>query len=207
MWQGFGSTTREDTPIDRLRRAAWELAQWRDFDAPWTRPAFDRHVDIDRLVERLHAFAALTEAPSYAKDFLYLDTAAARHLSAEIAIQQDAFRLQAGENDYDGWEARLVDVARDRHFSKVRHGRGPGYKAGVSRQQVLDAHEALKAALDQFRLAADADLAAALQRELRGAIDDYERLKARAAYVRQVARAVKPEGHVIVATFGPEGPT
>ena len=29
----------------------------------------------------------------------------------------------------------------------------------------------------------------------------------RAAYVRQVARAVKPGGHVIVATFGPEGPT
>ena len=29
----------------------------------------------------------------------------------------------------------------------------------------------------------------------------------RAAYVRQVARAVRPGGHVIVATFGPEGPT
>jgi SAM-dependent methyltransferase len=32
-------------------------------------------------------------------------------------------------------------------------------------------------------------------------------LKDRAAYVRQVAHAVKPGGHVIVATFGPEGPT
>lgn len=31
--------------------------------------------------------------------------------------------------------------------------------------------------------------------------------KDRAAYVLQVARAVKPGGHVIVATFGPEGPT
>jgi SAM-dependent methyltransferase len=29
----------------------------------------------------------------------------------------------------------------------------------------------------------------------------------RAAYVRQVGRAVKPGGHVIVSTFGPEGPT
>lgn len=28
-----------------------------------------------------------------------------------------------------------------------------------------------------------------------------------AAYVRQVARAVRPGGHVIVSTFGPEGPT
>jgi 2-polyprenyl-3-methyl-5-hydroxy-6-metoxy-1,4-benzoquinol methylase len=31
--------------------------------------------------------------------------------------------------------------------------------------------------------------------------------KQRVAYVRQVARAVKRGGHVIVATFGPEGPT
>jgi 2-polyprenyl-3-methyl-5-hydroxy-6-metoxy-1,4-benzoquinol methylase len=30
--------------------------------------------------------------------------------------------------------------------------------------------------------------------------------KQRVAYVRQVASAVKPGGHVIVATFGPEGP-
>ena len=29
----------------------------------------------------------------------------------------------------------------------------------------------------------------------------------RVAYVRQVARSVKPGGHVIVSTFGPEGPT
>lgn len=29
----------------------------------------------------------------------------------------------------------------------------------------------------------------------------------RAAYVRQVAHAVKPGGHAIVSTFGPEGPT
>jgi len=29
----------------------------------------------------------------------------------------------------------------------------------------------------------------------------------RVAYVRQVKRAMRPQGHVIVATFGPEGPT
>jgi 2-polyprenyl-3-methyl-5-hydroxy-6-metoxy-1,4-benzoquinol methylase len=29
----------------------------------------------------------------------------------------------------------------------------------------------------------------------------------RVAYVRQVAHAVRPRGHVIVSTFGPEGPT
>ena len=172
IWQGFGSVVREDTPIDRLQRAAWELAQWRDFMAPWTRRPFDRIGDIDRLIEDLHAFAALTEAPSYAKDTLFLDTAAARHLSAEIEIQRE-------HADYDGWEARLVDLSRDRNFSKLRHGRGPGYKTGVPRQRVIAAYDELKPRLDQFRLDADADLAARLQQELRGAIDEYERLKAR----------------------------
>jgi len=183
IWQGFGHVTREDTPIDRLRRAAWDLAQWRDFDGAWTRRVFDRDGDVDRLVESLHAFAQLTEGPSYAKDTLSLDSAAARHLSAEIAMQRSLHPQADAEGDYDGWEARLVDLSRDRNFSKVRHGRGPGYKQGVSRQRVIDACDALKSMLDQFRMNADADLAAALQPELSGAIARYEELKARAGAV------------------------
>src|SRR3982751_5606104 len=167
VWQGFGAISREETPIDRLRRAAWDLAQWRDFPAPWTRRPFDREHAIDRLVEDLHAFAALTEHPSYSKDTLYLDSAAARHLSAEIQIQVQTFRKKTdAAADYDGWEARLVDLSRDRNFSKLRNGRGPGYKQAVSRQRVLDAYASLKQQLDQFRLDADADLAARLQHEL-----------------------------------------
>src|ERR1051325_10689093 len=34
--------TDEDGPIERLRRAAFELAQWRDFRGAWTREPFDR---------------------------------------------------------------------------------------------------------------------------------------------------------------------
>ena len=37
----------DDGPVDRLRKAAWELAQWRDFTAPWTRNTFDREQQID----------------------------------------------------------------------------------------------------------------------------------------------------------------
>jgi ATP-dependent exoDNAse (exonuclease V) beta subunit len=191
VWQGFGDISREDTPIDRLRRAAWDLAQWRDFTAPWTGPELDRRPAIDVLVDDLHALAALTDAPSYAKDTLYLDTAPARHLSAEIAIQQFAARVNAENGDvaggvlqpeswdYDGWEARLVDLSRDRAFSRARHGRGPGYKAGVTRQRAVEAYEAFRVKLDQFRLDADADLAARLQAELAGAIAAYEAVKAR----------------------------
>ena len=164
-----------DGPIERLRGAAWDLAEWRDFDAPWTRRPFDRDGATARLVPELHGLADLTASPSYAQDFLFLDTAPARHLSQEIRVQQSF-----GEADADGWEARLVDLSRDRNFGKARHGRGPGYKKGVARANVLAALDSLRAHLDQFRMDADADLAAALQQELAGAVARYEELKARA---------------------------
>ena len=179
VWQGFGDAAREETPIDRLRRAAWELTEWRDFTTPWTAPDFDRIPRLVDVVTDLRAFAAMTEGPSYAKDPLFLDTDPARRLAAELEMQQEGADDPAGDYDYDGWEARLVDLSRDRNFSRARHGRGPGYRPGVTRQRLLEAHESLRAKLDAFRLDADADLAARLQRELRGAIDEYETLKAR----------------------------
>jgi ATP-dependent exoDNAse (exonuclease V) beta subunit len=192
VFAGFGPPkAREDGPIDRLRRAAWELADWRDFTAPWTRRVFDREGDIDRLLAELHAFAALTEKPSYAKDTLYLDTAAARHLSTEIrqasyGLEPEIHRHPASHTqardqaDYDGWEARLVDLSRDRNFAKARHGRGPGYRQNVTRAAVVEALERFRAHLEAFRMDADADLAALLQQELMGAVRRYEELKARA---------------------------
>ena len=190
VWQGFGYSPREDTPIDRLRRAAWDLAEWRDFRAPWTRRAFDRDARVLALLDELHAFADLTGGPSYAKDPLFLDTAAARHLSTEIrgsagALGFDAsgFGAPAPVDAIDAWEARLADLSRDRAFAKARHGRGPGYKPGVPRSAVVAALERFRNDLDAFRMDADADLAAALQHELTGAIERYEAFKARAGAV------------------------
>src|SRR3954470_15503468 len=167
----------QDGPVDRLRRAAWDLAEWRDFAAPWTRRPFDREGAIGRLVVDVHAFAALTARPSFGKDYLFLDTAPARHLSQEIQSREER---TDGDWDYDWLEARLVDLSRDRNFSKARHGRGPGYGPGVTRASVLETLDALRAHLDGFRLDADADLAAGLQHELQGAISKYEELKGRA---------------------------
>ncbi|CAN5775356.1 hypothetical protein BH24ACI5_BH24ACI5_09420 [soil metagenome] len=175
VWAGFGKgAARTDGPIDRLRRAAWDLSQWRDFTGPWTRNPFDRDAAVDTLLAELHDFAALTARPSYNRDYLYLDTAPARHLSEEIALHQSF-----GHQDYDGWEGRLVDLARDRNFSRARHGRGANYGAGVPRASIVEATEQCRARLDQFRMAADADLAAVLQQELMAAVQCYEELKAR----------------------------
>jgi ATP-dependent exoDNAse (exonuclease V) beta subunit len=173
---GFRATTaQQDGPADRLQSAAWELAQWRDFTGPWTSEPFARTAAVDALLVELHEFAELTASPSYARDYLYLDTAPVRHVSQEIRLQQ-----AIGTVDYDGWEARLTALSRNRPFVNARHGRGPDYRKGLLRSRVIDAMAALRAHLDQFRMDADAELAALLQQELAGAIDRYEQAKRRA---------------------------
>jgi ATP-dependent helicase/nuclease subunit A len=174
---GFGKGTAalsQEGPVDRLRQAAWDLAEWRDFAAPWTRHHFDRHAEIDRLLRTLHELADLTASPSYARDNLFVDTAPARHLSQEIRLQQSI-----DKPDYDGWEARLVDLSKNRTFSNARRGKGPGYGKAVTRTAVTGALDQFRAELDQFRMAADADLAALLQLELAGAVERYEHIKRR----------------------------
>jgi ATP-dependent exoDNAse (exonuclease V) beta subunit len=169
----------DDGPIDRLRSAAWELAQWRDFTGQWMREAFDRHAEIRAAVGVLHEFAKLTRDSGSKNDPLFTGTEPVRRLSDEISLQQEFGDLDV-EPDLDGWEAALVDLSRDRILATAKSGRGNWYRTGVSRDAVLAARDAFRARLDQFRLAADADLAALLQQELAGAIERYEALKAKA---------------------------
>ena len=167
----------EDGPVDRLRKAAWDLAQWRDFTTPWTRNPFDRDRDIESLVSLLHEVAELTRNPASTNDPLFYGTDPIRRLSDEIGLQQ-AFG-DAGAVDYDGWEAGLVDLSRDRALANLKQGRGASYRQGVARDRVSSGITDLRARLDQFRMDADADLAALLQQELRGALDRYGQMKAK----------------------------
>jgi ATP-dependent exoDNAse (exonuclease V) beta subunit len=159
-------------PIDRLRTAGRTLAEWRDFPHPWERPPFDREAAIARHVGALHAFAELTSQASSTRDNLYIDTDAVRRVSRQVRLEQSF-----GQLDLDGWEARLVDLTRDRGFSRTRKGSGYRYGKDVSRTDVLAARDGLLAALQQFRKEADADLASCLQQELAGATERYQTLK------------------------------
>ena len=169
----------DDGPVDRLRKAAWDLAQWRDFEAPWTRPQFDRPAGIRAALAKLHELAALTREPASRNDPLFTGTDPVRRVSDEVSLQQ-TFGDADASCDYDGWEAALVDLSRDRVLATVKPGRGPSYRDGVPRAAVLGALDELRGTLDRFRMDADADLAALLQQELRGAVERYVAAKAKA---------------------------
>src|SRR5687767_10469449 len=166
-----GGEARDDGPVDRLRAAGWDLVEWRDFGAEWTRPDFDRHHEIAACVASIHAFAATTAHPASARDPLFVDTAAARRASDEL-------RLIMAAGDDDAAEAVLVDLCRERDFRRARKGMGASFARGLARADIQAAHQALLLQLDTFKADADADLAALLRHELQGSIERYERLKA-----------------------------
>ncbi|HEX7136900.1 MAG TPA: UvrD-helicase domain-containing protein, partial [Vicinamibacterales bacterium] len=161
-----------DGPVDRLRNAGRKLAEEREFTCAWHRPPFDREREIDRLIEHINRLAELTASPLSQRDNLFFDTDAVRRLSKQIGLEQSF-----GQRDLDGWEARLIDLTRDRGLSRTRKGSGYKFGANVTRSEVLAARDALFAGLQQFRRLADADLAAALQQELAAATVHYQELK------------------------------
>ena len=166
-----------DGPISRLRAAGRALREWRDFDRPWRRDAFDREARIRDTVEEVRRFAEMTATASWAGDNLHKGTAAVRRLAAEV----DRARTE-GAVDLDGWEAGLIGLGADRDLRDVRRrpGSKPAYGRGVARSDVLQAYDSLIESLARFQRAADADLAALLQRDLQECLSLYEDLKRRA---------------------------
>ena len=165
----------EDGPMERLRRAGFDLTQWRDFREPWTSQPFDRPGAAAVIVELIHVLADLSVNPSYVNDNLFLDTAPVRRLSRDLR----ALRGSPATDDLDGFESQLVDLRKNRDFRRARKGSGAGYSKGVARARVLEARDALIIALDEFQQRADAELAALLHVELLECVDRYETLKKR----------------------------
>jgi len=165
----------DDAPSDALRIASSTLKDWRDFPAPWRRDPFDRGAALAALLDQLADFAALTDrCAKPERDTLYFDTALARALRDEIA------RTTAiGARDDDVLEGRFVELARNYTFTHARSGWGEFYAPRVARAAVRAAHAAFLHALTAFADAADADLAAAVQRDLLEVVQRYEDLKQR----------------------------
>jgi ATP-dependent helicase/nuclease subunit A len=172
----FTPDDEEDGPIDRIRNAGWELLQWRDHPHPWTRPeGFARERDMEALLDALKTFAEISRNPIDRQDLLYRETWRLRQAHEEI----DQLRSR-GLPDFEGWEARLCELAaHERDLRKGRNTRGQ-YSRNVPRETVCLARDLLVDTLVRFRDDADADLAALLHGELQACIERYEERKRRA---------------------------
>jgi ATP-dependent exoDNAse (exonuclease V) beta subunit len=161
-------------PMGRLERAAWTLAEWRDFGGSWRREGFDAPRRVAALLEELATFHALTGEPADREDPLFVSVGPARRLHDERTLAE-----QVRPRDHDGLEARLVDLC-SWTFRNPRVGRKTSpYRRGLPRTQVVEAHTQLVTSLERFKRDADADLAACLRDELSEVVERYGAAKRR----------------------------
>jgi len=155
--------------VDQLRHAAWSLAEWRDFPAPWRVEPFDRDLEADDVVERLCRFADLSATAFSKHDFIY---------RASEPVRRECEAIRAAERvrprDHDDVEARLVPLASDRSVAKEVRVTDKAYGPGVSRQALKDAQAGFLDAVRRFAQRAEADLAARLREDLREPLRLYE---------------------------------
>jgi ATP-dependent exoDNAse (exonuclease V) beta subunit len=167
----------EDGPIERLKTAARGLREWRDHDAAWRRPSYDRQAEIKALIAKLRDFAEMIARPIKRDDRLSTSLAAARATSQDLERQRRLVGDMVPPNRWDGWEAALIALAEHRDFIYPKKGTGAAFAIGVTRDQALGAHADLLQALRDFRNHADADLAALLHEEMRDCLSRYEQRK------------------------------
>jgi ATP-dependent helicase/nuclease subunit A len=162
-WHDKGQS--DSAPVETLKYAGKQLVEWRDHTAPWRKEPFDRNGRVDALLAQCRALASVVSQCTRSSDNL-------------VKSMRPLMDLTSGPADYDTLEARLLKLERDlkRDFRK---GSG-NFAPGVSRQQVLDAREALLRDLDAFRRDAGADFAAALNEEMRDLVAAYTERKKRA---------------------------
>ncbi len=165
-------------PIDRLRGAAQQLADWRDFPAAWSRTPFDRESTIDALVAHVRRLAGYARRAGSSRDPLR-STLEPMVLLDDWIRRGTSFEHGASERDYDALEARLLELYTEMNkWHRRKKGRGK-FAEALPREQVVGERDALVATLREFREAAGADLAALLHSELQGALDAYDALKRR----------------------------
>jgi ATP-dependent exoDNAse (exonuclease V) beta subunit len=168
--RGFGA----EGPRADLAGALAELVEHRDFEAPWQRVPFAREAAIDAALAQLFELAELAPRAAERDDWLAKSLAEIARFAGEIRLRE-----AVAERDHDGLEAELRALSRQR-FWNWKGRRVRLFAPGLPRDEVLARRDAAKQALLRLREDCDADLAACLREELRGAVAGYEEEKRRA---------------------------
>ena len=144
-------------PLDELRKAAWNLAEWRDFDAPWDKRAFARDAHMAALIDTAEATLRIPSRGGRAQeDFRPL---------REFVLRAQRAR-EAGRVDPAALESELLRLPTEMRWVRGRDALYAGW-------------EELKLAIEAFRQAADGDLAARLRDELWEVVGLYRQEKER----------------------------
>jgi ATP-dependent exoDNAse (exonuclease V) beta subunit len=164
--------TREEGPRRRLRDAAWDLAERRDFPTAWRHdPPFERDAAIDRVMDaiaELAAWAAAGDADDYFTRSL---------VEIRSFLEETQHREAVRGRDYDGLEAALCELLPRAHWNWRGYRRG---SPTFPKPELIERRDALRAQLQAFREASGADIAPRLRDELWPVVETYERLKERA---------------------------
>jgi ATP-dependent exoDNAse (exonuclease V) beta subunit len=159
-------TSDDGSPLDQLRMAGSRFVEWRDFPATWQRRPFDREREIDTLVARTADLAEMVSTCESKNHEL--------RKSLQCVIDFES-RLQ--RSDYDYVEGLLLALSQE--LRNVRKGYNKKFSAKYTRDDIANAKDQLRAALQEFERKSGADLAGLLQAEMRGLAETYEDLKAR----------------------------
>lgn len=158
-------------PRQLFAREIRELVDHRDQTPALRREPFDRDAEIDRLLASIDALTALRTGEIARSDRL-----------GELLDRLGRFRAAVHERertrprDYDVLERELVGLLRPKGLDWESSGRGK-MLGETPRETVVAARDALRAALADFEVRADADLAFCLARDLAPAVQDYEAKK------------------------------
>ncbi len=160
-------------PRPILRAAAYELLQWRDFDAPWPHETFDRDAQIDRLVAEALQLGELAELSSD-------DDPLQKALDEIRRAITEAIRLEAVRGrDYDALEATLLGLLRGPGGRWRWRGWGEDF-GPLGRDDVIARRDQFHQRLELFRDQSGANLAPLLREELWPVVARYEDVKRRA---------------------------
>jgi 2-polyprenyl-3-methyl-5-hydroxy-6-metoxy-1,4-benzoquinol methylase len=129
------------------------------------------------------------------------------HLETSLAlIERTGASLSSSIIDVGGGESTLADDLVSRGYQKVTVLDISETAINVSKQRIGDAADQVHWLVADV-LAAELDLLAYDVWHDRAVFHFLTTMEQRIAYVQNVARSVKRGGHVIVSTFGPQGPT
>jgi ATP-dependent exoDNAse (exonuclease V) beta subunit len=162
-------------PRDELRRATLSLIEQRDYDAPWTTPReFNRLAEIDARFRELKELAAIANESDNKESWLVKSLQEIGRVVGEIERRE---RVRGGDRDFDGLEAELRELERQRLWGWK--GSGKWFSKTRERAAVLELRERTKNQLRHTLDLAEAELAASLREELREVVTAYLRLKER----------------------------